>query len=493
VALTAALGTSLTGTLMVLDEPTAGLHPRDAARLIGSWPDGIAALGNVALVIEHDLDVIAAADRVIELGPDAGEGGGHIVFDGARRVARDASTPPPTRCGRGALAHRARPRGAVLSLRGARGHNLRGVDLDIPLGVLTVITGVSGSGKSSLVGETLHPAVTRALAARALPVRAGGAAAPRRARRRRGAPRRRVRRPGPAGAHHPRQPGDVPQGLRAHPHALRDGAREQGARVHVADLLVQRRGRALPHLRGGGLRDRGDAVPRRRELQVPRLPRADASRRGARGARARRSIADVLEMSADAMADHFHDDAASSRPWGRCARGPRVPPRGAVALHPLRRRGATAQARRGPGRGAPRQPGDPRRAHDGPAPPRRGAGVRHPRCARRAGRATVRRGGARPLRRSARRLGDRPRPRGRPRRRRDCRRGHARDRRRVIALALCALPPRRPRPRRALRRHPRADRPPSRPSPYPIDHLDGAREHNLQVPHLEIPGSGWWR
>jgi excinuclease ABC subunit A len=172
VALTAALGTSLTGTLMVLDEPTAGLHPRDASRLI-DISRRIAALGNVTLVIEHDLDVIAAADRVVELGPDAGEGGGHIVFDGPPSALLTASTHTAEALrARGPSRTERRARGAVLSLRGARGHNLRGVDLDIPLGALTVITGVSGSGKSSLVGETLFPAVTRALAARALPVRA---------------------------------------------------------------------------------------------------------------------------------------------------------------------------------------------------------------------------------------------------------------------------------------------------------------------------------
>ena len=172
VALTAALGTSLTGTLMVLDEPTAGLHPRDAERLIGV-ARGIAQLGNVALIIEHDLDVIAASDRVIELGPEAGEAGGRIIVDGDPAALTRAETPTGMALrSMGLVKPRRRKGRGTLALLGARGHNLKAVDLVIPIGVLTVVTGVSGSGKSSLVGETLYPAVTRALAARGLAVRA---------------------------------------------------------------------------------------------------------------------------------------------------------------------------------------------------------------------------------------------------------------------------------------------------------------------------------
>ncbi len=162
VALTAALGTSLTGTLMVLDEPTAGLHPRDAAKLV-DVARGIAALGNVALVIEHDLGVVASADRVVELGPDAGERGGTIVFDGtpsALAVAHSATGEALRERG-AARTERRTPRG-WLTVRGPRGHNLKGGDVRFPLGVLTCVTGVSGSGKSSLVGETLYPALARA-------------------------------------------------------------------------------------------------------------------------------------------------------------------------------------------------------------------------------------------------------------------------------------------------------------------------------------------
>jgi excinuclease ABC subunit A len=165
VALTAALGTSLTGTLMVLDEPTVGLHPRDGERLV-EVARGLARLGNVAVVVEHDLSVIASADRVIELGPGAGENGGRIVFDGAPDALRAKPTPTGLAL-RGAgksTQHRRAPAGWLV-LKGAKGHNLKGHDARFPLGVFTCVTGVSGSGKSSLVSETLVPAASRMLGA----------------------------------------------------------------------------------------------------------------------------------------------------------------------------------------------------------------------------------------------------------------------------------------------------------------------------------------
>jgi excinuclease ABC subunit A len=167
VALTSALGASLTGALFVLDEPTVGLHPVDVARLsavVRRLTDG----DNTVLLVEHDPEMIRSADRVVELGPGAGERGGRLVFDGTPEALRDADTAT----GR-ALYHRAverrtprRPAG-WLRLRGARGNNLRGVDLELPLGVLTCVTGVSGSGKSSLVIQTLVPAARRARGDRA--------------------------------------------------------------------------------------------------------------------------------------------------------------------------------------------------------------------------------------------------------------------------------------------------------------------------------------
>jgi excinuclease ABC subunit A len=163
VALTSALGATLNGAMFVLDEPTVGLHPRDVERLLGV----VRALSkdeNVAVVVEHDPEMILGADRVVELGPGAGENGGAIVFDGTPSALRKARTATGVALGvNGAVARlRRQPRG-WLELKDARGHNLRSVDASFPLGVMTCVTGVSGSGKSSLVLETLLPAVQRRL------------------------------------------------------------------------------------------------------------------------------------------------------------------------------------------------------------------------------------------------------------------------------------------------------------------------------------------
>jgi excinuclease ABC subunit A len=162
VALTGALGASLTGAMFVLDEPTVGLHPADVDRLasvVRRLTDG----GNSVVLVEHDAAMIRSADRAIELGPGAGEHGGRIVFDGPPDALAKADTPT----GRALRAkeHAAHaPRAATEWLRvtNARGNNLKGVDLEIPLGLLTCVTGVSGSGKSSLVLSTLVPAALRA-------------------------------------------------------------------------------------------------------------------------------------------------------------------------------------------------------------------------------------------------------------------------------------------------------------------------------------------
>ncbi len=164
--LAAQLGAGLTGALYVLDEPTIGLHPRDTGRLLENLR-ALVDIGSTVLVVEHDVDTIRAADHLIDLGPGGGARGGHVVASGpAAAVLRDPTSPT----GR-ALARRARPRQALtvesdhpeLVLAGAREHNLKDVELRVPLGRLVVVAGVSGSGKSTLVRGVLLPALRQAL------------------------------------------------------------------------------------------------------------------------------------------------------------------------------------------------------------------------------------------------------------------------------------------------------------------------------------------
>ncbi|MER6912133.1 excinuclease ABC subunit UvrA [Streptomyces sp. NPDC000594] len=149
------LGSSLTGLTFVLDEPSVGLHPRDVGRL-GDLLIRLRDRGNTVLVVEHDPDVIAIADHVVDMGPLAGTGGGRVVFAGPREKLRDADTVT----GR-ALRRRTRMKESFrtpdgwLPVTGARLHNLKGIDVRFPTGVLTAVTGVAGSGKSTLVSQVL--------------------------------------------------------------------------------------------------------------------------------------------------------------------------------------------------------------------------------------------------------------------------------------------------------------------------------------------------
>ncbi len=167
IQLATSLGSRLVGALYVLDEPSIGLHSRDTAKLIRIMHD-LRDLGNTILVVEHDPDVILAADRLIDLGPGAGELGGKLLASGTvQEVKADANSitgkylsgrvqiPVPTL--------RREPGREMLRLKGARIHNLRGVDLEIPLGMLCVVTGVSGSGKSTIVHQVLYRGLQYAL------------------------------------------------------------------------------------------------------------------------------------------------------------------------------------------------------------------------------------------------------------------------------------------------------------------------------------------
>jgi len=166
IQLATSLGSRLVGTLYVLDEPSIGLHPRDTHRLIKILHD-LRNLGNTILVVEHDPDIMQAADRILDLGPGAGENGGKLVAAGTYdEIARD----PASLTGR-YLAHdlriqvpttRRKPGTRQITLRGVRANNLRGIDISIPLGVMVAITGVSGSGKSTLLHQVLYRALAQA-------------------------------------------------------------------------------------------------------------------------------------------------------------------------------------------------------------------------------------------------------------------------------------------------------------------------------------------
>jgi excinuclease ABC subunit A len=167
IRLASQIGLGLTGCLYVLDEPTVGLHPRDTDRLLASLL-GLRDLGNTVVVVEHDPQTIRAADRVIDIGPGAGDRGGEIVFAGTPQEITRGNGPSATAAflsGRRAIpVPAARGRGKPgVSLYGARQHNLKGIDATFLRGHLTCVTGVSGSGKSTLVLDTLQRAVSRDL------------------------------------------------------------------------------------------------------------------------------------------------------------------------------------------------------------------------------------------------------------------------------------------------------------------------------------------
>lgn len=167
--LASSLGSSLVGTLYVLDEPSIGLHPRDTSRLLGILRR-LKGLGNTVLVVEHDLDVIRTADHVIDVGPLAGELGGEIAFSGSldSMIAMGQSLTSQYLRGEKSIAPKSgfrRGSGKSIDVIGALHHNLKGDKVSIPLGAMTTVTGVSGSGKSSLVHGVIYGAIARAFGA----------------------------------------------------------------------------------------------------------------------------------------------------------------------------------------------------------------------------------------------------------------------------------------------------------------------------------------
>ncbi|WP_031529415.1 excinuclease ABC subunit UvrA [Dyadobacter crusticola] len=176
IKLATSLGSALVGSMYILDEPSIGLHPRDTQRLVGVL-ESLRDLGNTLIVVEHEEEVMHAADQIIDIGPEAGTGGGHVVFQGnqediaaLKASGEEYNTDPETRSHTidFLLGHDSIPVPSVrrkalhfLEIKGARENNLKELDVKIPLNVLTVVTGVSGSGKSTLIRKLLYPALMR--------------------------------------------------------------------------------------------------------------------------------------------------------------------------------------------------------------------------------------------------------------------------------------------------------------------------------------------
>ena len=168
------IGSGLTGVLYVLDEPSVGLHPRDNQQLIGTLTR-LRDLGNTLIVVEHDENTIRAADWVVDIGPQAGAGGGQVVVSGTVADLENSaeSVTGAYLSGRARIdvpaQRRRRTDGYELVVEGAREHNLRDIDVTVPLGSFVAVTGVSGSGKSSLVSDVLYPALANQLNGTRLP------------------------------------------------------------------------------------------------------------------------------------------------------------------------------------------------------------------------------------------------------------------------------------------------------------------------------------
>jgi len=171
--LTTSLGSSLVGSLYILDEPSIGLHSRDTDRLIKVLKE-LRDLGNTVVIVEHDEEIMRAADYLIDVGPDAGRLGGEIVFEGDTASINALTSNPSSLNSTKSytvkyLTHEEeipvpkshRPWNRKITIKGARMNNLKSIDVDIPLNVMTVVTGVSGSGKSSLIKGILYPSLKR--------------------------------------------------------------------------------------------------------------------------------------------------------------------------------------------------------------------------------------------------------------------------------------------------------------------------------------------
>ncbi len=158
------IGSQLVNVLYILDEPSIGLHQRDNDRLIRSLKD-LRDMGNTVIVVEHDKDMMLSADYIVDIGPDAGRKGGEVVFQGTPKdMLRENTVTSMYLNGTRKIEmpeHRREGNGKTLTIHGARGNNLKNIDVTFPLGTLIVVTGVSGSGKSTLINETLQPILSQ--------------------------------------------------------------------------------------------------------------------------------------------------------------------------------------------------------------------------------------------------------------------------------------------------------------------------------------------
>ena len=425
IRLASQIGSGLTGVLYVLDEPSIGLHQRDNARLLETLRR-LRDLGNTVIVVEHDEDAIRSADEVVDIGPGAGIHGGHVIAQGQIDDLIAARNSWTGKYLSGELAvqipeRRPKNPSRTLKIVGARGNNLKNISAEIPLGLFTCVTGVSGGGKSTLLVDTLYKALARRLN--------GASEAP--------APYDRIE-----GIEHLDKIIDIDQSPigrtpRSNP-ATYTGAftpiREWFAGLPESKARGYEPGRFSFNVKGGRCEAcQGDGVIK---IEMHFLPDVYVTCDVCKGKRYNRetlevlfkgkSIADVLDMTVEEALDFF-----------------KAVPRVRDVLTLLHRVGldyihvgqqATTLSRR---RGAARQAGERaeqacdgshalhfRRAHHRPALPRRG---KAPGSAARAGRHRQHRGGHRAQSRSHqdRRLDHRPRPRRRRRRRRDRRRGPA--------------------------------------------------------------------
>ncbi len=266
------IGASLVGVLYILDEPSIGLHQRDNQRLIDTLTF-LRDIGNTLIVVEHDEQTLRTADWIVDLGPGAGAHGGHVVAQGRPEDVMKNRKSVTGQYLSGALtipipADRRKGNGGSIVIRGCREHNLKGIDIELPLGLFACITGVSGSGKSTLLTDLLYPVISNEVMEHRL--------AHRRLRRDRGTREHRQdhqHRPEPHRPHAPVQPRDLRRGLLRHPRPVRLAAGIEGARVEAGAVLLQREGRALRELPGRRHDQDRDELPARRLHHLRRVPR----------------------------------------------------------------------------------------------------------------------------------------------------------------------------------------------------------------------------